>query len=233
MDTSRRYKKHEDIREEIKTAAWNVIARDGVTDLSLGSIAREMRLTTPALYRYFRARDDLVNTLMEDAHFSFSEALKNARSVLSPDNHPGRFRALCQAYRDWAVHFPQRYLLLFGAPIPGYRLDEKDGQSPDPLFGVFLNVLNEADQASRLTPPTGVIRLPPDLHAQYEALRIHGHSSSPRVVHLALTCWSFLHGLTSLEIHHKASPLLADKADAFFQFEIERLMLNIGFKSTQ
>ncbi len=230
MKDSRRHKKHEDIREEIKAAAWNVIAKQGIPDLSLGAIAREMGLTTPALYRYFLSRDDLVNALMEDAYFSLTEVLKNARSAISPDHHAGRFRAVCLAYRDWAIHFPQRYLLIYGAPIPGYKLDEKAGQPPDPVYEVFLNVLNETDQAFRLIPPTGSIRLPSELQTQYEALHHHGQSYSPRVVHLALACWSFMHGLVSLEIYQKTSLLLADKADVFFQLAIERFMQGIGFK---
>lgn len=227
MKPARREQNRDTVREEIKTTAWQLIAEHGASDLSLGAIARQMGLTTPALYRYFPGRDDLVNALIEDAYFSFTEGLKNARSSVSPDQHAERFRRLCLAYREWALQHPQRYILMFGVPIPGYRLGDEAGQAADQSFLVLLDVVAEADRYARLTA-LSLPELPPALQAQFLSLQHKGKSYAPRVVYLALSAWSFIHGLTSLEIYQRYTLLLGDQTDAFARLEIERFMRSIG-----
>jgi AcrR family transcriptional regulator len=77
----------------------------GAAALSLRGIAREMRLTAPALYRYYQDHDALVTARLVDAFTTFSNALET-----------GRFRAMCKAYFEWASQNPQRYTLLFCTP---------------------------------------------------------------------------------------------------------------------
>jgi len=218
------------VREEIKATAWRLIAEQGASDLSLGAIAREMELTTPALYRYFASRDDLVNALIEDAYFSFTEDLKNARSAVLPDQHADRFRNICLAYREWALQHPQRYILMFGVPIPGYKLGDGAGEAADQSFLVLLDVLDEADRASSLSTASPPAELPSELKSHFQSLRHQGKKYHPRVVYLALASWSFIHGVTSLEIYNRYYLLLAEKTDTFVQIEIDRFMHSIGFK---
>ena len=79
----------------------------GPPAVALNAIARELGVSGPALYRYFRNRDALLNELVLDAYNDLAKALGGAKSL--PDS-----------YRAWALAQPHRYRLLFAAPLPGY-----------------------------------------------------------------------------------------------------------------
>src|SRR5512133_2402623 len=108
------------LQEAIKEAAWKQIAKLGAPALSLRAIARELKITAPAIYNYFPDRDALVTALIIDAFTSLGDWQLEARDAVSETDLTGRMQALGLAYRDWAPTFPQRYLLVFGTPIPGY-----------------------------------------------------------------------------------------------------------------
>ena len=66
------------------------------------AIAREMGMTSPALYRYFASRDALATALIVDAYHSFAAALAAARAICPEDAHHERLLAVSRAYRAWA-----------------------------------------------------------------------------------------------------------------------------------
>ena len=55
------------LQEAIKETAWKQIAKFGAPTLSLRAIARELKITAPAIYNYFPNRDALVTALIVDA----------------------------------------------------------------------------------------------------------------------------------------------------------------------
>jgi AcrR family transcriptional regulator len=224
MKSTRKQQLHDQVREEIKSTAWKQIAESSASALSLSAIARSMGLTTPALYRYFPSRDDLVTALIKDAYTSFTTALEAARDALPPHDHLGRIHALCLAYHAWTASNPQPYILIFGAPIPGYKLDPAAGQAADRSFLTLLDVIDAADRAGALRPAPQPLPLPAGLTARLEAVQHHGQSYSPWVMVLALRFWSFLHGMTSLELYQHYSMILADRVDEFIRHEVEQFM---------
>ncbi len=80
--------------DEIKEIARRHIAEKGAAALSLRAIAREMGMTSPALYRYFASRDDLVTALIVDAYNSLADALEAARDACEEADHAGRLAAI-------------------------------------------------------------------------------------------------------------------------------------------
>ncbi len=110
------------LRESIKDAAWRQITGEGVSSLSLRKIARELHISAPAIYNYFPDRDALVTALIIDAYASFGDfQLLAKESYPQSDQIIERFRATGLAYRQWALDYPHRYLLIFGTPVPGYN----------------------------------------------------------------------------------------------------------------
>ncbi len=82
MTQTRRERIRVSTLEEIKSTAWKQAAEQGAASLSLRAIAREMGMTAPGLYRYYKDRDALVTALLMDAFDSFSTALEfGARSL--------------------------------------------------------------------------------------------------------------------------------------------------------
>jgi AcrR family transcriptional regulator len=88
------------------------MAQVGAAALSLRAIAREMRLSAPALYRYLPNKGALVTTLIVEAYTALADALEAADVEKERDDFHGRFQAVCHAYRDWAVAHPQDYTLI-------------------------------------------------------------------------------------------------------------------------
>ena len=217
-------------RDEILATAWKQIAETGAPALSLRAIASEMGLTAPALYRYFKDRDALVTALIMDAFASFAAALETARDACQPDDHAGRFRAISLAYRQWAITYPQRYVLIFGTPIPHYALAKEAGETSQRSFLVLLGVIGEAYRAGKIHLSPEYEALPPALHARYEMLAQLGMPYSPIVTQLALTSWSWIHGMTSLELYGYFPSFLGDQVEAFIRIEVDSFMRTLGLE---
>src|SRR4026208_245920 len=109
------------LQEAIKEVAWKQIAEYGAPALSLRAIARELKITAPAIYNYFPDRDALVTALIIDAYKSFGDSQLEARDAIHRSDVQGQMKAIGIAYRTWALTYPQRYQLIFGTPIPGYE----------------------------------------------------------------------------------------------------------------
>src|SRR5690242_11761729 len=107
MGPRERYR--EQIRDEVKQHAWEQIATAGVPALSLNAIAKQMGMSGPALYRYFANRDELITALIRDAYQSLVDAVAGDAADLLE---------LAGRIREWALADPQRYLLIYGTPVP-------------------------------------------------------------------------------------------------------------------
>lgn len=230
MTQTRREKLRGATIDEIKTTAWKQIGEVGASGLSLRGIARQMGMTAPGLYRYYQDRDALVTALLVDAFDSFSIALETARDEVEEDNHIGRFRAICKAYFQWGMANPQKYILLFGTPIPGYQFTTEVRPSAQKSFLVLQGVIGEAYQAGKIVGEAETLGLPTNLKVQYEALQKIGMPYTPLVTHLALSTWNTVHGLTSLFLYGYSSGFLGEQIESFVESEIERMVKTYGLE---
>jgi AcrR family transcriptional regulator len=228
MTPDRRTKIHTATRQEIISVAWKQIAEQGASALSLRAIARDMGMTAPALYRYFPDRDALVTELIVEAFTSLGEALVAGRESAPASDHAGRLSATGIAYREWAVAYPQRYALIFGTPVPGYKApSEVTMPAAAQSLNVLIKVLDDAIQAGKLpipepSPASGALQL------EIEAWRAQVNSlSHPYAHYLALVIWSRVHGLVSLEIGQQFPPTLRSM-ERMYQQEIQTLVQQIG-----
>jgi AcrR family transcriptional regulator len=214
--------------DEIKSTAWKQAAEQGSASLSLRAIAREMGMTAPGLYRYYKDRDALVTALLMDAFNSFGNALEAARDACAADDHIGRFRTIAKAYFEWGAANPQKYIFLFGTPIPGYQFSTEVGPSAQRSFLVLQGIIGEAHTAGKVTGELTAIRLPTSLKSQYEALQKMGMPYAPVVTQLALSMWSKIHGITSLFLYGYFAGFLGGQVETFVDFEIETMVRVIG-----
>ncbi len=230
MTQTRRERLRESTREEILSTAWKQIGEEGAAALSLRGIAREMGVTAPALYRYFKDRDALVTALMTEAFSAFTAALEAGRDANNADDYAGRFRGMSKAYFQWAVENPQRYLLLFGTPIEGYMFAEELGPVAQRSFLVLQGVIGEAMAAGRITGGVSALRLPTSLKSQYKLLSEYGMPYSGEATQLALSTWAMMQGLTSLYLYDYLTGFLQDNVETFVDFEIEKMVKNLGLE---
>jgi AcrR family transcriptional regulator len=233
MDASRLEKRRTAALEEIRAAAWKQIGEKGAVALSLRAIGREMGLAATAIYYYYKDRDALVTALLMDAFTAFGDALEAARDSRPPGDYAGRFRLMCKAYFTWAAQNPQRYALMFGTPIEGYLFARELGPVAQRSFLVLLGLIGRAHAAGKITGPWSTLRLPGPLRTQYESLKRLGMPHQLIDIHLALSVWTTLHGITSLYLYHYMSGFLQQDVETFVDYEIDKIARMLGLASSE
>lgn len=228
MNSTRREKKRNATLDEIRETAWKQIAESGTGSLSLRGIARDMGMTAPALYRYYKDRDALITALLIDAFTAFTEALERGRDAFTAEDHAGRFRGMCKSYFEWATKNPQRYALMFGTVVPRHLFAQELGPVAQRSFLVLQGVIGEAHKAGKISGEVTALRLPAGLRSQYEALKKMGMPYAPLVTQLALAVWSMMHGVTSLNLYQYLPGFLSGNVEAFVDVEIERIVRTLG-----
>jgi AcrR family transcriptional regulator len=210
------------LQEAIKEAAWKQITEYGAPALSLRAIARELKITAPAIYNYFSDRDALVTALIIDAFISFGDWQIEARNSVSIDDHLGRMAAIGLAYRNWAHAFPQRYQLIFGTPIPGYKGPiEKILPSSARSLSALVSVVEGLRLAGKLNVDA-FPKVKPEHKASFEMWKTYGGDADVLSLSVAMVIWSRVHGIVSLEIGRNLPPFGA-KGDALYLYELNSI----------
>lgn len=176
------------VRAEVKEHAWGQIATAGASALSLNAIAKQMGMSGPALYRYFAGRDELITELIRDAYRSLADAFHAAAA----DDDGAGLAALAHVLRGWALEDPHRYFLIYGTPVPGYH-------APEEITGISSEIMATLLDACTALAPVGPAT-PFGAHLEGHRDWAGDHPAPPAVLHLALTVWTRLHGVLSLEL---------------------------------
>jgi len=210
------------LQEAIKETAWKQIAEFGAPALSLRAIARELKITAPAIYNYFPDRDELVTALIIDAYKSFGDSQLAARDAIAEEDLIERFRAIGIAYRNWAHTHPQRYQLIFGTPIPGYkgpqeRIFPSSARSISALFSVV-----ESIRAAGKLNVTSTPAVKEEYKTYYEMWTAGFSDIQPQSMYAAMIIWARVHGIVSLEIQGNLPPF-GKKGDVLYLFELESI----------
>ena len=170
------------VRDEVQARAWDQISHDGASALSLKAIAGQMGMTAPALYRYYGSRDELLTELILSAYQDLAELIE--RTAAQDSN----VAALAQAMRSWALENPQRYLLLYGTPVPGYNAPAAATALAQRIFAPIHLAVAE--------------RLPVD-------------ASESLAFQQTVTLWTRMHGVLSLELAGHFEGMQFDPAELF------------------
>jgi AcrR family transcriptional regulator len=176
------------IRDEVKQVALAQLARGGPSALSVNAIAKELGVSGPALYRYFANRDELLTELITDAYRDLAASLRSTSDL----------RGMANAYWTWALAQPERYRLLFAAPVTGY-----DAHSV-PLVTASQGAMDALIAVVRELEPglAAAGRFDGALADQLERWLVErgvDHADAP-AAERAVLIWAQLHGLVSLEI---------------------------------
>ncbi len=210
------------LQDAIKEAAWKQITEFGAPALSLRAIARELKITAPAIYNYFPDRDALVTALIIDAYTSFGDWQIEARDSASSDDLHNKLEAIGLAYRNWALTYPQRYQLIFGTPIPGYTAPrEKVFPSSARSISALFNVVEEFYAAGKLNIDI-VPAVSETYKTHYERWKTYFGEINPLSVFVAMIIWARVHGIVSLEIQGNL-PSFGKKGDALYLFELNSI----------
>lgn len=224
MVNDRRVKYREETKEEAKRIALEQLAEQGVGGISVNAIAKRMGVTGPALYRYFKNRDELLNDLVRDAWNDLADQVEAAVAGTAGRPHRYRVHSFADAFRAWALAQPHRYLLLFGTPLPGYHAPQDTIALAHRTMSAFLSVL---DESSADLPPVDRSWQSADspfarqLQA-WAAARGEG-GLNPAVLLTGLRAFTRLHGVLSLEVAGQFGPMGFDPA-LLYRAEVESLL---------
>lgn len=95
-----------DVERRIVLAARKLWHKGGEKSLSMRAVARAAGTNTPAVYRRFRNRADILGALVEQYQKELFDALEPCRSL----------QEMAQCYLQFAVRHPKEYTLLMSAP---------------------------------------------------------------------------------------------------------------------
>jgi AcrR family transcriptional regulator len=230
VPTRRRDRLRQTTVAEIKARAWQQIAEAGASSLSLRAIARDMGMTSSALYRYFPSRDVLFTALIKDGFSSLADALEAVEAEVAGLTDGGdRFIRIVRAYRAWALAHPSEYALIFGTPVPGLEVEDL-GTKLELVRGVnvLFRCMIDAVQRGGIQPPPlqgpGAGRL-------RAKLRAWGMEEAPGLPPAALAgclfAWTQLHGAISLELFgHMPEAVLP--ADDLFEQQMRQVLAALG-----
>jgi AcrR family transcriptional regulator len=104
---------------EVVAAARAVIGRAGLDGLTMQSVAAELRIKAPSLYKHVGGKRDIEIELIVDTLAETGEALHRAVVEAPPGR---RVAALLEAYRRVALAAPDRYRLATQGRLPRREL---------------------------------------------------------------------------------------------------------------
>lgn len=218
---------------EIKQRALRQLNSNGHGGLSLRAVARDMGLSSPAIYRYFPNHNDVITALCVDAFTALADALEAAESEYSSNEPRRQLRAVFMAMRRWALDNPAEYSLTFGTPIPGYDAPaEATGPASIRIATALVRpyvvaVRTGLTRAPRVFPPQqaspdGILGL---LLGQENAdvtmdMLVAAHNAAVSVLgFIGFESWGNLHRYT-------------DNSDLMFNAHVDTVLDGMGFEPT-
>src|SRR3954470_23539814 len=118
---------------EILDAAWELMAREGVAEVSVREVARSVGLRQQSLTYYFPTKHGLLDALFTDG---FSDLRQVFEELPATEDALEAVVQLAVAVVDYCVAHPARYHLMFQRTIPGFEPSEESHR-------VSLGVLGE------------------------------------------------------------------------------------------
>lgn len=172
----RREREREQLRDQIVIAARDLLIEQGLSGLSMRSIAERIEYSPATIYLYFRDKNELVREVVATGFELMEEVAADELKQLPAAADPAeQYAALGRAYARFALENPAYFRVMFELPATPELCDSEESGRPD-----------AADVGFERT--VGVVR------RAMEQGRIRDRD--PR--RQALIGWGLIHGLTTL-----------------------------------
>ena len=194
QSTSRRERARLSTLAEIHAAARKLLNEQGSAAVTINAVAREVGMSGPALYHYYRGHEDLVGAVTADFYAELAETMRAATG----SGH--RLLTMCRAMRNWAMRNRAEFGWMFATPV-----SNRAPESPRQAAGESFEQVFAAEVASLWTdagfPTPDLADLSPTHRAQLEAYSAStGGALPPAAMHVFLSCWIRLYGLLCMEV---------------------------------
>jgi AcrR family transcriptional regulator len=192
---------HGDLRQSLIDAAIALINQEGVQDLSLRQVARQVGVSHNAPYRHFDDKDALLAAVAEQGFQSLQQAMETASQAVPPGSSQ-RLEAIGIAYVNFAIAHPAYYRLMFGEYYCNFTKYSALADAAQQSFMVLLNAIKEGQLAG--------------------IFRVANPSDMARVA------WSLVHGQSMLALDHKLQIEQGEEFEAFLKFSSQILIQGLA-----
>ncbi len=170
--TPKRAYHHGDLRQSLMDAACRHMREEGVEQLSLRGLAREVGVSQTAPYRHFESKNALFAAIATWGFELMAEHLRQARDQHAEDVEEA-FVEIGVAYVEWALQNPEKYQLFFDSSLVDFSEYIELQIAGTQAFEVLLGLVRRGQEEGVFAD-----------HMSAEAL--------------AGATWSSVHGMTSL-----------------------------------
>jgi AcrR family transcriptional regulator len=113
-----------DLERRVLDAAQKLWRGGGDKTLSMRTLARAVKTNTPAIYRRFKTREDILRALLLRLRQDIYEALQPSQSL----------EDVCERYIDFALRRPREYELYYAHQYEFLRAARVPGREEMPVF---------------------------------------------------------------------------------------------------
>lgn len=167
---TKRDRRRAKVKDEILTAALELILEGGEPALSMRAIAKNIDYSAAGIYEYFSNKADIIAELRLQGFATFSAAFEGLDETLTPLE---QLRHSSHAYVEFAQENRAYYLLLFGNRIPSSGA--LDAVQASPMFVRLVHIIEEGMTSNAIRDDKSALEL-------------------------AYSWWAFLHGLAMLDL---------------------------------
>jgi AcrR family transcriptional regulator len=208
--------------EEILGTARSLLVAHGHHALTTRAVAREMGMSSPAVYRYFANHEALEDMLLVDL---FGELTTHIREVAAGHTKPvDALIAASRALRAWASEHVREFEFMLVAPLSTRTMSEDQLRARREFGGAFLTLLKVATSADRPRPPRMSVAAK---RAMQEFCAHCGVEMDANLAPTALQCWMRLYGSVCMTAMGQLDSL-GPYADTLFEWELEELGRLLG-----
>jgi AcrR family transcriptional regulator len=185
-------------------------------------------MASSALYRYFSSRDELLTALIIDAYNSLGEAAEAADAAIAGRaDVVGRWVAVVNALRTWALDRPHEYALVYGSPVPGYAAPQDTVDPASRPVLVLGGIIADANAAGAFAPDDEA-PVPPALRLEIKRIAdLVADGVSEAVAARALIAWTEIFGAISFEMFGRLNNTI-DERSAWFDHQARAMAAFIG-----
>ncbi len=153
----------EQIRQDIIAEALDLFGEDGIDKLSLRKLAERMGMAHTKIYSYFKNKDELLDSLLNEMLLVLREYLEEA------DSHRAkpvkRLRSAARALLKFAIEYPDYYTFMFALPT---------GNTTSRGLSTRHSVFNHVVDIAKIAHEEGAIKIEPRTLANLSWAMLHG-----------------------------------------------------------
>lgn len=170
--------------KEILRVTLELLVQDGFSKLSMRRIANELNVTATTLYHYFKNKDDLLLTLVENSILQLAEALKE--NVQREADPLGKLEILADTFLNFAFEQPQVYEVIYMVrPEEMPKFPKQKFQEIRSIYEMLADIIREGVLTGQLDVEDPLIS--------------------------AYTLWAQLHGVVSVILSRRLDTRISQK----------------------